>query len=62
MHVFLVLLVLQVSTGNFQVRMGEYDSMAECQLAKALVNIPSMKDFAYFLDCVTFRDTTEEPA
>ena len=62
MNAFLVLLLLQVSTGAFDVRVAKFDSMAECQIAKAKIEVPAMPDVSYWLECTAFRATDETPA
>ena len=60
---YLLLILLQVATGAYDIHMAKVPSMTECytlmtQLEKT---IPPAPGISYSLSCITMRSTTEAP-
>lgn len=61
MHVFLLLFLVQMSTGQTQLEVMPMESMKACEAirAEAIAARPQIKGVDYNVSCITTRDTTE---
>lgn len=64
MSAFLLLVLLQVSTGRYDTKLAPMPSMAACltTAAELAKQIPPQPGISYSLTCITVRATEELPA
>ena len=64
MTTFLLLVLVQLSSGRYDTHMYKYESMEMCleQAGIAMKEIPAQPGISYSLTCLQVRATTEKPA
>lgn len=60
MQTFLLLVLIQISSGAYDVKMAPMPSLAECEAQRAVIvkQIPRQPGISYSLNCITVRDTS----
>ena len=64
MSTFLLMILIQTATANYEVRMAPIQTLAICERLRGevLASMPKAKGVSYILTCVQSRDTMESPA
>jgi len=64
MNTFLLLVLVQVSSGTYETKMAPQPSMEACmeKAAELVKQIPPQEGISYSLTCIKIRSTTEIPA
>ncbi|HEY6018727.1 MAG TPA: hypothetical protein VIY48_02210 [Candidatus Paceibacterota bacterium] len=64
MNVFMLLVLVQLSSGAYDTKMAPMKDMAECvaKLPEIVKVIPKEEGISYSLTCIQIKDTMEQPA
>jgi hypothetical protein len=64
MSAFLLLILIQLSSGAYETKMFAMPTMEACVTAAAELakRIPEQDGISYSLSCITVKSTTEQPA
>lgn len=64
MSVFLLLVLVQISSESYQTKMAPFPSMEACLVQAAILqkSIPPQEGVSYSLTCIQVKATTEVPA